>query len=301
MNRANIIITNNCNLRCLHCYLDAKSKCENYKENYNIARDLIRKLHNDGINNIMFTGGECMTFPYLKELISFAKSLNMIVTIFTNGMIFNSEIFDIVDYVNLSIDGNKDTHNYIRQNKNSYDNMLNVLEYLKKIDKKTNVQMTINDLNVNQLEDIAKLGLNYLNIRNIKLILTSNLGRAKSNGIECNQKNIEVIMDKMEELYSISKYHIQFTTNIINEYDFDNYYQNKHMKFAIWFDIPKNEYFLYSPNFFKDAISNYKYEKIIQKNREIFNIIKNNSKTIKTHKYINLEEILDNMFEGERE
>lgn len=299
MNKANIMITNNCNLRCLHCYIDAKSCKENYHEIYINAKQLILKLHNDGINNIMFTGGECMIFPYLKELIIHAKSLKVKTTIFTNGMIFDSSIFDLVDYVNLSIDGNKETHNYIRQNAKSYDNILRVLKYLKKIDKKTSIQMTINDLNINQLDDIVEIGLKHLNIRNIKLVFTSNIGRAKFNNINNNENNIESVLNKLDLLYKKTKYHIQFLPNIISEYDFDNYYKNKKMPFAVWFDVPNNEYYLFSKAFFKDKISNYNYNLIDKKNQEILKFIKKNSEIIKSYKYICLEDILNTLIKGE--
>ncbi len=301
MNRVNIIITNNCNLRCLHCYIDAKSCNEDYKRILEDAKKIIYKLHNDGFRNIMITGGECMIFSYLEELIIYAKSLKMIVTIFTNGMIFNKEIFDLVDYINLSIDGNKATHNYIRQNEKSYDNIIKVLNYLRKIDKKTSVQMTINDLNIKQMEELAELGLNYLNIRNIKLVLTSNMGRAKQNKISSRNSNSKLVLEKLSLLYEKTKYHIQFIPNVISKYDFENYYIKEKLPFALWFDIPNKEYYLFSKELFRDKIDNYNFEIIKAQNKKLFDILYKNKKIIESKDYISLEDTLSELVKGKND
>ena len=44
INRANIILTHNCNLRCKHCYIDAKHCKENYEEIFNKAKKIIESL-----------------------------------------------------------------------------------------------------------------------------------------------------------------------------------------------------------------------------------------------------------------
>ena len=44
-----------------------------------------------------------------------------------------------------------------------------------------------------------------------------------------------------------------------------------------------------------DNINNYNYVKIKKKNKEIFNIIKRNMKNIESHKFIDLENILNDI------
>lgn len=300
INRANIILTNNCNLRCLHCYIDAKSCKENTNQIYEDTKKIIDKLFSDNITSVMFTGGECMIFPHLKELIMYAKQLGMKVTIFTNGMIYDPTIYDLVDFINLSIDGDKKIHNSIRQNANSFDNIIKVLKYLKKRDIKTSVQMTINDLNINKIKEVADLAFDYLNIRNIKLVMTSDIGRAKENNILNNEKNIKLVLDQLDDLYKRTKYHIQFIPNIISKYDFESYYIKDELPFAIWFDMPKQEYYIFSKDYYVDNIQKYSIDKINAKNKEIFDIIKNNRDLIEKNNYINLEDILIDIIKEEK-
>lgn len=300
INRANIILTHNCNLRCKHCYIDAKHCKENYEEIFNKAKKIIESLENTSINNVMFTGGECMIFPYLKDLIVYAKSIGLLVTIFTNGMIFDKEIFDLVDYVNISLDGPKEIHNLIRQNVNSYDNVIKVLDYLKQIDKKTTIQVTINKLNVNNLDFFADLTLNHLNVRTVKLVFVSNVGRASENNIYHDESDINYIFSRLDWLYENTKYHIQFVPNVINKYDFENYYLSGNLSFPLWIDIPNGNYYVLQEGLLENHnlndidlnIANGDSNLLFQKLYDYKNVIEKN-------KYINIEDELFNICKGD--
>lgn len=301
INKANIILTHNCNLNCRHCYLDAKNSQEDFKNNYELARELIDQLKKDNISNVMFTGGECMTFPYLKELIMYAKKLNMKVSIFTNGMIFDKEIFDLVDYINISVDGDKNIHNFIRQNKNSYDNIINVLDYLKQIDKHTTIQYTINNLNIDKLDSLIDLTLNHLNIRTVRLVFVSNIGRAKQNNIYCNKDDIEKTYKKLDELYLKTKYHIQFVPNLVKKYDFENYYLSGDLGFPLWFDIPSNKYYVLSEKVSNSRkISEYTKSEVEEESNHFLEILKSNKEKIIKQEYIDVEYEIEKLVKGEK-
>lgn len=301
INRANIILTHNCNLRCKHCYIDAKYCNEDKNKVFNETKKLLDKLLSEGINNVMFTGGECMIFPYIKELVAYAKKIGMSVTIFTNGMIFDKEIFDMVDHINLSLDGPRDVHNYIRQNQNSYDNIIKVLNYLKKIDKKTTLQMTINNHNIDYINFLGDFTLRYLNIRDVKLVFVSNIGRAKDNNIYHKDEFIDKVLNSIEEIYEKSKYHIQFNTNIIKKYDFKNYYLSGDLSFALWFDIPNNKYYVLSEELNKKAnnINDFSLTKANQINSNIIKLLSNSKEKISENKYINIEDTILKLIKGD--
>lgn len=243
-NRANIILTHNCNLRCMHCYMDAKPCREDFEKTYNKAIKLIDKLKKDEFDSIMFTGGECMIFPKLRELIIYAKNKGFSTSIFTNGMLYDENIFDLVDKINISLDGPKDIHNKIRGSKDSYDKILKCLDYFKKKDIYTTVQCTINNLNYDKFDFISNFAINYLNIRNIKFVFTTNEGRAKSNGLFANKEIIEYVNNMISDLYIKTKYHIQFCTNLFNKYEYENYLLEDDFIFPVWFDLVSDEYYV---------------------------------------------------------
>ena len=144
-NRVNIILTHRCNLNCKHCYMNASYNVdEDFDKIFLSAKQLLSMLMNNGVTEVMFTGGECTTFPHIVELVKYAKDIGFgKVDIFTNGMILNKELFDLVDACYLSIDGLEHNHNFVRGNNYSFKNLLKTLDYLKEIDKITYLQFTI--------------------------------------------------------------------------------------------------------------------------------------------------------------
>ncbi len=300
ISRANIILTHNCNLRCLHCYIDAKTSSENQEEILTRTKKIIYQLYKDNVKSIMFTGGECMLFRPLLELIRYAKNYQMSVTIFTNGMIFNKEIFDLVDAVNISLDGTKEIHNYIRQNNYSYDNVVKVLDYLKKIDKYTTIQMTINNLNVNDLDFLSPLLMQHLNVRTVKLVFISSDGRAIENNLVHEHTHIDKIYDKIDTLYEATKYHIQFVPSIINKYDFENYYVSGVLDFALWIDVPENTYYFISNKYMPShTLDDFNIQEANRCNNKIKQIISDSKSLIIKDEYINLEKTLSELIKGE--
>ena len=297
--KANIILTHNCNLRCKHCYLDAKPCKENFNYNYEKTIDIIDKLKIIGFREIMFTGGECMTFPKLEDLIKYAKSKNFVVSIFTNGMIYNEKIFDLVDIVHISIDGSEYIHNNIRQNSNSFANIIKVLDYLKKIDRYVIIQMTINNKNYNDLDFLINLTLDHLNIRTVKFAFTSSSGRAVENDIYSDKSMIDYVNNRIPKLFKETKYHIQFLTNLFNKYDFENYCLTGIFEFPFWIDIPKNNYYLLNSEIAKiHNLKDLNIETIEIESANFLKILNDNREKIEYNDNIDIEFELINLLGG---
>lgn len=299
--KANIILTHNCNLKCLHCYINAKPCKEFFDKNYKKTIDVIDKLKNNGFQEIMFTGGECMIFPKLIDLIEYAKSKGFLVSIFTNGMIYNEQIFNLVDLVHISIDGPELIHNFIRQNENSYNNVIKVLDYLKKIDKYTILQMTINNKNYKDIDFLINLTLNHLNVRTVKFAFTSVSGRAKKNSIYCDNNMIHYINNKLSELFIKTKYHIQFLTNLFNKYDFENYCLTGIAGFPLWIDIPDNNYYLLNNEISKVYdLNDFNLNVIKEESVKYLDILTVNKKLIEREEDIDIEQELIKLLGGKQ-
>lgn len=299
-NKVNIILTHKCNLNCIHCYLDAtiQSK-EDLQINYELAIKTIDLLHDNGITHILFTGGECTIFPKITELVKYAKSLNIFVEIFTNGMILNKELFEIVDKINVSIDGTKEIHNHIRNNQYSFKNLIKVLDYLKEIDKNTNIQITLNNKNFQELEPLSKLFINYLNIRSVKLVNVKIEGRATN--LDLLPAESDKILNVISTLYENTKYHIQFITDYMLNNEFVNYYLKGNTSLPLWIDIPKKVFYLYDEEYFKNDIEDFNYNtintKMQQANKSINDYYINHCKT---KKMIEVSSLIDNALKGEQ-
>lgn len=117
INYLRISLTDKCNLKCVYC----KEEDDRFKEEYvnNILsfddyKFIIRSFKELGINKIKFVGGEPLLYPYLKDLIYFAKHECNIedISISTNGQHFSQKALELknsgLNRVNLSIDSLKE-------------------------------------------------------------------------------------------------------------------------------------------------------------------------------------------------
>ena len=108
-----ISLTDKCNLRCVYCKEEdeiAEEESVNNILSFDDYKFIIKSFKELGVNKIKFVGGEPILYPYLKDLIYFAKHECNIedVSITTNGQNFSEKALELknsgLDRVNLSID-----------------------------------------------------------------------------------------------------------------------------------------------------------------------------------------------------
>ena len=103
-------ITRSCNLNCIHCY-NSGNTCYNdtvdIRNNYEIIIDRILKM---GVTHIHLLGGEPLVANGIYDLLHYAHSKNLIVTINTNGTLLTDKVLEIlistnVSQITVSLDG----------------------------------------------------------------------------------------------------------------------------------------------------------------------------------------------------
>lgn len=115
---ADLFISNKCNLKCRHCYFGNTS---------NISKPLsknewinaIDKLYSVGVRHFHFSGKESSLCKTTIELIDYIKSNSQTYAgIVSNGLgnldYYNQILNTSIDYLEFSIDGLKENHNFIR-------------------------------------------------------------------------------------------------------------------------------------------------------------------------------------------
>lgn len=293
-NKVNIILTHCCNLNCKHCYMNAShNNNEDFENVFFNTKQLLFKLYDNGINEVMFTGGECTIFPKLVELINYAKEIGFKVEIFTNGMILNKEMLNLVDACYLSIDGLEIKHNFIRGNKHSFNNLLRTLDYLREIDKVTYLQFTVNNYNFNDLLGISKMLLNYLNVRKVKLVNISQEGRALNSQLK--PIDLYQIKELIPTLYENTNYHIQFLSDLWSEYDIKNYYLNNIVTLPVWFDMLDNIYYIHSKDYFTKPIDKFDIAELQSKLENIILKLNNYLKIKEGQPYIDMQQTFNDI------
>lgn len=111
--------THSCNLRCIHCYMDAQRALPNELDT-DEAKRLIEELADAGVVVIAFSGGEPLMRKDFFEVAAHAHKNDIYVALATNGTLITPEMAGKireagVEYVEISVDGkNAESHDAMR-------------------------------------------------------------------------------------------------------------------------------------------------------------------------------------------
>jgi len=162
-------ITGKCNLRCKHCYRtegdvepltfdDVVAVVEQYK----VLLNRYNKLHNiKRRGHINITGGEPFIRIDIGQIIEYLGNNRELFSygILSNGSFIDDEMIKLlketeVSFVQLSIDGNRNTHDVLRK-EGDYDRVFAVAKKLEKNKVRTYISFTANKENYKYIPKVA--------------------------------------------------------------------------------------------------------------------------------------------------
>lgn len=162
-------VTYACNLRCKHCYATAGKPLQDELTTEE-ALDAIDKLNKLGVTIIAFSGGEPLVRKDIFKLTSYAASKGIYVAIATNGTLITKEMAkkmkeNGVSYVQISLDGTKETHENFRGIKGCYDKAVEGIKNCVRESLFVNVSTTVTKYNYGDVPAVIdlceKLGVNW--------------------------------------------------------------------------------------------------------------------------------------------
>jgi len=166
-----------CNLTCKHCYsisADTDFKGE-------LSTQAIFKVMDDlkafGVKVLILSGGEPLLHPDIFEISHRAKAMGFYVGLSSNGtLIDENNIADIAavnyDYVGISLDGMRETHDRFRRCQGAFDKSLQGIRLCREHGLKVGLRFTLTQDNVRDFppmlqlmseENIDKFYLSHLN------------------------------------------------------------------------------------------------------------------------------------------
>ncbi len=159
----NIELTNNCNLNCIHCYGSYGKPEKIYYFNYNNYLKLKNDFEKLNVKNISITGGECTVnkdfFKIAEDVVKSGFNLwiltNSLNTDVIKKFVVNNKNFHFG--IKVSLNGFEYEHNYIRGNVNSYNSVIDLLDFLKEF---KNIKVCISTVLMKSNID------NYYNFKN---------------------------------------------------------------------------------------------------------------------------------------
>lgn len=155
-------MTKRCNLKCMHCYIEAED--QNYSGEFTTeeAKRFIDDLAKIKVPVLLFSGGEPLVRSDLYELGAYANSLGVRPVISTNGTLITPEAAKKIkeagfQYVGVSIDGTEAIHDAFRGKKGAFQETLAGIRNSLAAGNKTGIRFTVNKMNQEALPDILDL------------------------------------------------------------------------------------------------------------------------------------------------
>ena len=222
-----IEITNSCNMKCKHCM---NWSVENSSEGFDKEKILmlVEDLHENNTEEIYISGGEPLLYPYIDDVILYASSLGIKVTLATNALEISNHIEVIkkgVQLVSISLDGIGETHDKFRGVPGAFDNCVKMFKLLKQSKVKTRISAMIWKENVDELEEMISLAKSC-GVSKVNLAFLIPEGRAKTDDtiklpIEKYREIVDVVA-KLREKYKSEDFDIEIRrNNILNKASID--------------------------------------------------------------------------------
>jgi heme d1 biosynthesis radical SAM protein NirJ len=151
-----------CNLTCKHCYsisadIDFKGELST-DEVYTVMDD----LRSFGVPVLILSGGEPLLRPDIFDISRRAKQMGFYVGLSSNGTLIDAHNIDAIaaigyDYVGISIDGNRHTHDRFRRKDGAFDASMNGIRLCRDRGIKVGLRFTMTEDNADELPDMLQL------------------------------------------------------------------------------------------------------------------------------------------------
>lgn len=193
-------ILTNCNLKCLHCYINKKQHGNTTLSIDTIKAWLDAFAAKSKIANVVFLGGEPTLHPDLSHAVKYAKKIGYkSVTVDTNGYLFNEFLSKTepkeIDYISFSLDGATSVTNDMLRGKGSFDRcILGIKESVSK-GFDTSLIYTVSSANIDELQMMEPL-LSDLKIGRFFIQVIGIRGKTATGISDKGKNNPQVLREK---------------------------------------------------------------------------------------------------------
>ncbi|MCU7816459.1 MAG: heme d1 biosynthesis radical SAM protein NirJ [Candidatus Thiodiazotropha sp. (ex Rostrolucina anterorostrata)] len=151
-----------CNLTCRHCYATSADKDFPGELDTPQVYTVMDDLKAYGVPVLILSGGEPLMRPDIFEISRRAKAEGFYVGLSSNGTLITEEtIGDIAevgyDYVGISIDGMRETHDRFRRKQGAFDASLHGIRLCREAGLKVGLRFTLTQENAAELPDLLQL------------------------------------------------------------------------------------------------------------------------------------------------
>ncbi len=180
-------ITERCNLKCEHCYIDAGIGDSSKEINLTQIEAIIRSICESGIKEdisaITLIGGEPLLRKDIVEIIEKISEFGFNIIISSNLVFLEDKVLNAIvncnAYINISIDGHIGSIHDVVRGKGSFEKTINNLNKLRDLGhNRIGFNVFVSNHNINYLEDIFILAEKY-DIHKLNANILMAVGRGK--------------------------------------------------------------------------------------------------------------------------
>jgi heme d1 biosynthesis radical SAM protein NirJ len=151
-----------CNLTCKHCYSISADIDFPGELSTGQVFAVMEDLKGFGVPVLILSGGEPLLRPDIYEISARAKALGFYTGLSTNGTLINGDNIGQIaaigyDYVGISLDGMRETHDRFRQKQGAFDASLDAIRLCRDAGIKVGMRFTPTQDTAGELPDILRL------------------------------------------------------------------------------------------------------------------------------------------------
>ncbi len=159
-------LTEGCNLRCRHCWIEPQYETEKKRHpalDPALFRHILEQAKPLGLSSVKLTGGEPLMHPHIREIVAVLREKKLRFNVETNGVLCTQALArDLVAsgmyHVSVSLDGaDAETHEWVRGVKGCFEAALQGVRNLVAAGIRPQVIMSLMRKNVDQIEAVVRL------------------------------------------------------------------------------------------------------------------------------------------------
>jgi radical SAM protein with 4Fe4S-binding SPASM domain len=211
-----IEISRMCNMRCIHC---ASSAGTVRPSEIGIRRllPLIDELHEMGVHDIVFSGGEPLLFRDWPLLAAKVRDYGINLGIVSNGTYVVEQAENIARHITaiaMSVDGLEEVHNYVRQSSDAFRDVMSAFKEMARRDVYRLATTAVSRINFHQLEEIYEL-LKEHEVLGWQVQLTFASGRMKEQQQQiCEPRDLYRLVEFLVNVAQEKKIELRVADNI---------------------------------------------------------------------------------------
>jgi Fe-coproporphyrin III synthase len=197
-----------CNIACAHCYSSSSPKTRE-----ELPLELLSSSIDDaarlGYGQVAVAGGEPLLYKPLPQLLAHARTLGMVTTVTSNGMLATPTLWEriapLVDFAAISIDGTPAEHDTIRNHNGAFARTVTNLEVVRSSSVPFGFIFTLTQHNADSLEFVVRLAAEH-GARAVQVHPLTLQGRAGTTMPGARPDGIEIVAALLEASRLSRKY-----------------------------------------------------------------------------------------------